>query len=212
MKTAASLTLAAALALTLLGAPSSLALAAGCAANQTEYTVKSGDWLKRIGESFKVDWREIATLNKLANPNRIFPGQKLCLPVAPPTPTRTVTPGPSPTPGPTKTNTPVPPPTATFAPFVIPTFGIVKVTRDTSVTIQTANFPAGQTFTARMGAYGTQAIGGAAVGSVDSGVGGAFSATFNIPAGLRGAQKIAIRLESGLGYYAYNWFWNNTTP
>lgn len=211
MKSAASLTLAAALALTLLGAPSPLALAAGCAAGQTDYTVKSGDWLKRIGESFKVDWRAIATLNKLTNPNRIFPGQTLCIPAAAATPTRTPTAGPSPTPTRVITAT-ARPPTVTAAPFVIPTFGIARVVRDTSVTIQTANFPARQTFTARMGAYGTRAIGGAVVGTVDSGNGGSFSATFNIPANLKGAQKIAIRLESASGYFAYNWFWNSTTP
>jgi hypothetical protein len=209
MKIATSLTLAAALVLTLLGVSPTRAIAAGCVAGQTEYTVRTGDWLKRIGESFKVDWREIARINSLANPNRIFPGQKLCIPAAAPTPTRTSTAGPSPTP--TRTSTPRSP-TATAVPFIPPTFGIVKVIRDTSVTIQTANFPARQTFTARMGAMGTRGIGGTVVGSLDSGGGGSFSATFNIPAGLRGARQIAIRLDSPQGYFAYNWFWNNSTP
>jgi hypothetical protein len=35
--------------------------------------------------------------------------------------------------------------------------------------------------------------------------------TYAIPAGLAGSTRIAIRLESPQGFFAYNWFWNNTT-
>jgi hypothetical protein len=94
----------------------------------------------------------------------------------------------------------------------IPTFSISAVVKDSSVTILTNNFPAGQTFTVRMGEYGTQGIGGIVVDSVDSGTGGAFSKTFTVPASLAGRYKIAIRLETSNGYfYAYNWFYNNST-
>ncbi len=94
----------------------------------------------------------------------------------------------------------------------IPTFSISAVVKDSSVTILTNNFPSGQTFTVRMGEYGTQGIGGIVVDSVDSGTGGAFSKTFAIPAALAGRYKIAIRLETSNGYfYAYNWFYNNST-
>ncbi len=94
----------------------------------------------------------------------------------------------------------------------IPTFSIVSVVTDSTVTIKTANFPANVTFNVRMGAYGTQAIGGTLVTTQASGTGGSFTATYDIPAGLKGSQRIAIRLESpSTGYYAYNWFWNNTT-
>lgn len=92
----------------------------------------------------------------------------------------------------------------------IPTFSIVSVVEDTSVTIKTYNFPANETFTVRMGAFGTQAIGGTVVGTTDSGAGGSFEATYNIPAGLAGSYKIAIRMDSPNGYYSYNWFYNNT--
>lgn len=43
------------------------------------YTVKRGDTLSAIGERFGVDWRRIASINQIANPNRIFPGQVLKL-------------------------------------------------------------------------------------------------------------------------------------
>ena len=93
-----------------------------------------------------------------------------------------------------------------------PTFSISAVVKDTSVTIKAKNVPAGQTFTMKMGAYGTKGIGGTTVGTKDSGTGGTFEATFNIPEGLKGSTKIAIRMDCPAGYYAYNWFWNNTYP
>jgi hypothetical protein len=93
----------------------------------------------------------------------------------------------------------------------IPTFSIVAVVTDTSVTIRTSNFPANQLFTVRMGAYGTQAVGGIIVGSTNSGAGGAFEETYAIPAALAGSYRIAIRMDSPGGYFAYNWFFNNTT-
>jgi hypothetical protein len=93
----------------------------------------------------------------------------------------------------------------------IPTFTINTVVQDQSVTIQTANFPANDTFTVTMGAIGTQGIGGVVVGTTDSGNGGSFQATYDIPSSLVGATQIAIRLQSPTsGYFAYNWFWNNT--
>jgi hypothetical protein len=120
--------------------------------------------------------------------------------VTPVPPTATVTPG-----GPTLT------PTA--PPYVgIPSFNIQSVVANTSVTILTNNFPPNQTFTVRMGAYGTAGVGGIVVTTTNSGAGGAFTETYAIPAALAGSSRIAIRLESPQGYYAYNWFWNNTTP
>lgn len=43
------------------------------------YTVKRGDTLSAIGERFGVEWRRIASINEIANPNRIFPGQVIKL-------------------------------------------------------------------------------------------------------------------------------------
>jgi hypothetical protein len=101
---------------------------------------------------------------------------------------------------------------ASSAAFVIPTFEIVSVQVDNSVTIRTFNFPANDTFTVRMNVIGTRGVGGYQVTTVDSGSGGTFTATYNIPAELKGKRQIAIRLESAAsGYYAYNWFWNDTS-
>jgi len=99
--------------------------------------------------------------------------------------------------------------TATAAP--IPTFDITDVTVDDTVTIQTHNYPAGQTFTVRMGNFGTLGVGGIVVGSFDSGDGGSFSVTFDIPDALHGRSRIAIRADSSQGFFSFNWFWNNTS-
>ncbi len=92
-----------------------------------------------------------------------------------------------------------------------PTISIIAVDAGTSVTIQTHNMPAGQSFTVRMGDYGTYALNGIVVGST-SDSGGSFNATYAIPAELAGRDRIAIRLDGPTGYYAYNWFYNNDAP
>lgn len=95
---------------------------------------------------------------------------------------------------------------------VIPTFEIVSVQVDESVTIRTFNFPANDTFTVRMNVIGTRGVGGYTVDTINSGAGGTFTATYSIPDALKGDRQIAIRLESPTsGYFAYNWFWNNTS-
>ncbi|HRQ40205.1 MAG TPA: hypothetical protein PLD25_20025 [Chloroflexota bacterium] len=95
----------------------------------------------------------------------------------------------------------------------IPTFSIVSVATDTNVTILTNNFPPNQLFDVTMGLMYTQGIGGIKVGEINSGAGGAIQQTFNIPAELRGQTRIAIRAQTRHAnpFYAYNWFWNNTT-
>lgn len=92
-----------------------------------------------------------------------------------------------------------------------PVISIDAVETDKSVTITGANFPADQKFIVRMGAYGTYGLGGIEVGKVKT-TADTFSATFDIPADLMGAARIAIRLDSEEGYYSYNWFYNATAP
>lgn len=95
----------------------------------------------------------------------------------------------------------------------IPTITVTNVVTDQTVTIQTNNFPPNQNFVVTMGPFGTQGIGGYVVATTNSGVGGSFSATYNIPAQLKGAYQIAIRMQTTHTYpfFAYNWFYNNTT-
>jgi hypothetical protein len=60
---------------------------------------------------------------------------------------------------------------------------------------------------------GTQGLYGIPVDTVSSGSGGTLTFTFNIPPALYGLRQIAIRMQSitGSGYFAFNWFYNNTT-
>jgi hypothetical protein len=97
--------------------------------------------------------------------------------------------------------------------WVIPTFSIVSVVPDKSVTIRTYNFPANDSFKVLMGYMGTRGVNGTRVKKISSGSGGSFTATFDIPSGLIGQYQIAIRLQSttGSGYFAYNWFYNNSS-
>lgn len=108
----------------------------------------------------------------------------------------------------------VPPVTPPVGPIYtgIPTFTVCSVVQNSSVTIRGNNFPPNQAFTVTMGPFGTQGIGGYTIGTFNSGVGGAFTATFNIPPQLAGSYRIAIRMQTAHAYpfFAYNWFYNNT--
>jgi hypothetical protein len=98
-------------------------------------------------------------------------------------------------------------------PGTIPTFMITAVVKDSTVSIQTANFPSNDTFNVLMGDFGTKGVGGASAGSVNSGSGGVLNFTFTIPDSQKGKNPIAIRLESPTsGYFSYNWFYNNNAP
>lgn len=92
----------------------------------------------------------------------------------------------------------------------VPSIEIVSVKADQSVTIRGVNFPVNVNFSVRMDVAGNLAIDGIVVKEFNSGSGGAFQATYTIPAELRGVKTIAIRLESASGYFAYNWFNNRT--
>ena len=93
-----------------------------------------------------------------------------------------------------------------------PTFSIGSVVVDKSVTIQTHNLPANDTFDVTMGPMGTKGVNGVKVDVVDSGSGGTKTYTFDIPSSLAGSYQISIRMQSpSSGYYAYNWFYNDTT-
>ena len=95
----------------------------------------------------------------------------------------------------------------------IPTFSISAVDAGDSVTIKTSNFPAGYDFEVLMGEMGTRGIDGILVTTIDSGDGGSFSETFEIPEELADRYQIAIRLEATSGgFFAYNWFYNVTSP
>jgi hypothetical protein len=91
-----------------------------------------------------------------------------------------------------------------------PTFKIVAVVRNASVTIKTDNLPPDDTFKVLMNNMGTKGVNGVQVDTFNSGDGGTKTLTFNIPAEMQGKRQIAIRIQSttGSGYFAYNWFYN----
>ena len=91
-------------------------------------------------------------------------------------------------------------------------FDITKVVQDWSVTIQTTTYyPANNSFTVRMGPYGSLGVNGIIVGFTNSGRGGIFTATYMIPTALRGSSQIHIRMDGDNGFFSYNWFYNTTT-
>lgn len=92
----------------------------------------------------------------------------------------------------------------------VPTFGILKVTRDTNVTIQSNEFPVNTKYVVKMGPAYSYALGGTVIGTFDSGKGGTANMTFNIPADLKGSDRIDIRVEFPDGRYANNFFYNLT--
>lgn len=95
----------------------------------------------------------------------------------------------------------------------VPSFEIVSVVPDEVVTIQTSDFPEDMKFDVLIGRYGNFGMDGTKVATQDSGKGGAFTATYTIPADLKGVEKLSIRLENKeTGYYSYNWFENAVLP
>lgn len=116
-----------------------------------------------------------------------------------------VTPEPTPTSTPAHTSTPEPE-------VKYPYFNIVAVEKDNTVTVEGEDFPADTEFTVLMGKMWTMGINGIEAGTFNSGEGGVMTATFTIPSELAGQIRISIRLQATSGgWYAYNWFWNNTT-
>ena len=94
-----------------------------------------------------------------------------------------------------------------------PTFAITDVVEGVSVTIAGNNFTPNDSFFVRMNWMGTQGVAGTVVETVTTDANGKLSnSTYAIPGFLSASYKIAIRLESPTtNYYAYNWFYNNST-
>jgi hypothetical protein len=155
------------------------------------HTIQKGETLAKIATKYSTTWRFLAELNNIKDPNLIYAGKVICVATG----TATTTPKPTTTPG---------TPAAT-----VPTIEISEVVADKSITIKTANFPAGYTFNVLWGAVGNQGKDGIKSGMLASGKGGELTATLEIPAQVEGMSRIAVRLEStNGGYFSYNWFTN----
>jgi hypothetical protein len=90
---------------------------------------------------------------------------------------------------------------------------IVSVVKGESVTIAVVDMPANKEFRVLMNLIGTQGVDGTVAGTAKTDKDGSFTKTFAIPSGLRREARIAIRIEATdkTGWYAYNWFTNNTS-
>lgn len=94
----------------------------------------------------------------------------------------------------------------------IPGINIVSVVPNQVVTIETVNFPSGLDFDVIIGPYGELGRTGYKVATTNSGAGGRFTVTYNIPPEYKDAPRLAIRLtNASKGYFAYNWF-DNVVP
>jgi LysM repeat protein len=71
--------------------PGTEAIPVSTPALETTYVVQRGDNLYRIGRTFNVSWTQIAEANGLVNPNQVYVGQVLKIPVSAPGPTRSFT-------------------------------------------------------------------------------------------------------------------------
>lgn len=96
------------------------------------------------------------------------------------------------------------------APAVTVHFEVIAVTRNTSVTIRTKDFPLRTKFVVRIGTASKKAVNGEVVGSFNSDKGGVLEQTFPIPVALKDVIILGLRIESADGYEAYNWFFNET--
>ena len=59
-----------------------LRLTGNTSPGQTTYTVQSGDTLSQIAARFGTTYQTLAQLNRISDPNKIYPGQQLKLPSA----------------------------------------------------------------------------------------------------------------------------------
>jgi LysM repeat protein len=71
--------------------PGTEAIPVSTPALETTYVVRLGDNLYRIGRAYNVSWTQIAEANGLVNPNQVYVGQVLKIPVSAPGPTRPFT-------------------------------------------------------------------------------------------------------------------------
>lgn len=179
-----------------LGVTAQPAKAAECA---KYHIVKPGEYLVKIAGYYGVSWQYIADINNLKNPSKIYAGNKLCVLLVGDEPNNGNNNGDD-----NGDNG------DDYDGY--PTFSIVSVIEDEDVTIKTYDLPPHDSFDVLMGEMGTKGKGGIKVDTINTNSGGSKQFTFDIPKALWGEYQIAIRLQSntGSGYFAYNWFYNNT--
>ncbi len=89
-----------------------------------------------------------------------------------------------------------------------PYIEIIAVKANESVTVQAHRFPANETFTIRVGSFKNFFKDYVIVSTIDSGQGGSFKFTVQLPSIVKGVDMVTVRLDSPNKYYAYNAFKN----
>jgi hypothetical protein len=92
-----------------------------------------------------------------------------------------------------------------------PRIEVIGVKANDRITVQARNFPAGQTFRIRIGTFANFFKDYVYVGYVDSGSGGDFQFTVDLPYMKPDVERFTVRVDSPQKYYAYNVFKNFTS-
>jgi LysM repeat protein len=151
------------------------------------YTVRRGDYLVKIAREFGVSWRTLAEINDLADPTRIYPGQRLCISTS------------------GDVNEPTIPDTGSNGQVWAD-----RVVEDRYATIEASGLAANSRYIVLYARKGQAVDSAVRVGSVTTNRNGAFAATFNLPKKLVDVRQISVFVMGGGRVLAQNWFYNET--
>jgi hypothetical protein len=168
--------------------PTAPVTAATC---QQWHTVVRGEYLVQIARQYNTDWRTLADINSLKDPNRIYYGQKLCISMQASSGSQAPAVG-------SGSSTDV---------RVVAT----SVEEDKEVTLSATKLLTNTRYSVYLGKYATFPSEAVLVGWVYTDAKGAFTRTFNLPGRLADVVKISISVTNGRGDVATNWFINATS-
>jgi hypothetical protein len=155
---------------------------------QQWHTVARGEYLVQIARQYNTDWRTLADLNSLKDPNRIYYGQKLCVSM--------------------QANSGSTAPIITTGSSTDVRVSATSVEEDKEVTLSATKLLANTRYSVYLGKYASYPSDAVLVGWVYTDAKGAFTKTFNIPGRLADVVKILISVTNGRGDVATNWFIN----
>ena len=144
------------------------------------HTVYYGQTLSSIGAYYGINWQTLASVNGIKSPYKLYAGTVLCIPYG----------------GYSGTGGYYYPASYYSAPANPWTFSIVEVAKDNYVTIKTQSVPSNVFFNVSMGHKKSDgSITWEALADLDTGNGGTFKTSINIPASLQGKTNLVLRLK-----------------
>jgi LysM repeat protein len=155
---------------------------------QQWHTVARGEYLVQIARQYNTDWRTLADLNSLKDPNRIYYGQKLCISM--------------------QASSGSAAPVVTTGSSTDVRVLATSVEEDKEVTLSATKLLANTRYSVYLGNYASYPSGAVLVGWVYTDAKGAFVKTFNIPGRLADVVKILVSVTNRSGDVASNWFIN----